>query len=686
MKTLVSKEIRETIKLAVLGALCLTAMLVLSYYNFSAQMRELLLGETDLRFPLQPLTGPEMRQNLMFFCVIFGGLLGWLQGHHDRQQGLWGFLLHRPVTLVTLFLAKTIAGLSLYALAAGLPLLVYITWAITPGHVAAPYESAMLLPVLAFFLFGLPFYFAGMLVGLRPVRWFGSRLIPIGAAIVIAACATVLPEFWQALLWLAAGTATLAVACAGSFHPQDGPAGRPAASGLATALALAAGWCLVFLVAGVMLGDVLGRSLPGRSWFYYVTGKDGMIYRVTRSSPGRTQITDLKDQVVLDPETHGPISVSGLQSRSSPSETVFTGSISERRSARWWSQAFAGNHQYRATPGAVWFYLPKLGRLAAYDTVTRRFSGTLGPEGFATNLAGSGAHFSGIRGDVFTTPETLYRVNVYERIVRPWFAVPAGEGPLLGVGQLHDREGLDHTIAATSNTVYIIHPDGGVEGSTPYQPSHPQYPVVRVCKLEPAGRFAIWFEPGFQTNQAAGFTLPARVQWINGAEQEASVELPVANRPSTASLDPEQIALAIVLPPLALEPLRWISGDPHFPAWKDWLQVSLPVTILIALPTGLWWMRRYRLARQTQLAWGFFLVLGGFPALLALFTARGWPARVPCPACRRRRVVNRGQCEHCGARFPGPARQGIEIFESEALVAVGSGPSEQAGVAPPSMH
>ena len=58
-------------------------------------------------------------------------------------------------------------------------------------------------------------------------------------------------------------------------------------------------------------------------------------------------------------------------------------------------------------------------------------------------------------------------------------------------------------------------------------------------------------------------------------------------------------------------------------------------------------------------------------AVLALLTLYDWPARETCAGCGRKRVVDREECEHCGAAFPPPEKTGAEIFdaESEAYVA-----------------
>ena len=90
-------------------------------------------------------------------CPIFGVALGWLQSRNEAHRDLWAFLIHRPVTRTEIFLGKTIAGLCLYILGAGLPLAVLWWWCEIPGHVAAPFEWAMVLPLLSFFLTGVGF-------------------------------------------------------------------------------------------------------------------------------------------------------------------------------------------------------------------------------------------------------------------------------------------------------------------------------------------------------------------------------------------------------------------------------------------------------------------------------------------------------------------------------------------------
>src|ERR1017187_10704352 len=176
MKTLVFKEFRENVKAAVLGMIIYALVLVVLYRDYVA-------SPTNMT---QPLSDSNLVFGTAWFCGIFGAVLGWLQVHNERRPDLWAFLIHRPMTRSGIFLAKVMAGLGLYALVVGLPLLGFIVWARLPGHVAAPFEFAMLRPVAAYALVGLLYYFAGMLGDLRQARWYASRALGVGVAIVVS--------------------------------------------------------------------------------------------------------------------------------------------------------------------------------------------------------------------------------------------------------------------------------------------------------------------------------------------------------------------------------------------------------------------------------------------------------------------------------------------------------------------
>src|SRR5262249_28167095 len=98
-----------------------------------------------------------------FFCltaVVFATGLGFLQVLFEARGDKRSVLLHRPLAPSCVFLAKAVAGLTLYALALGIPFVSLEVWFATPGNLAAPYHWQTGLPWLADILSGLVYYFA----------------------------------------------------------------------------------------------------------------------------------------------------------------------------------------------------------------------------------------------------------------------------------------------------------------------------------------------------------------------------------------------------------------------------------------------------------------------------------------------------------------------------------------------
>src|SRR4051812_9649662 len=127
MKQLILKELREQFKVAFVGLLILVVMLFVMFTAYGSQLVQLARnqggGNSNV---LQPLMNSEVLGQAAFFCAIFGALLGWLQIHAEKHPDLWAFLVHRPIPRTTILKSKILAGLLLYALGAGVPLLVFI--------------------------------------------------------------------------------------------------------------------------------------------------------------------------------------------------------------------------------------------------------------------------------------------------------------------------------------------------------------------------------------------------------------------------------------------------------------------------------------------------------------------------------------------------------------------------------
>src|SRR2546425_6048923 len=124
--------------------------------------------------PMTPM--PDVTQAFFYglTAVVFGAALGFVQIYFDGHGDKRSLLLHRPLSPSRIFLAKALAGVGLYVVALGIPFLCLESWMAAPATISAPYHWRTSLPWLADILSGLVYYFAGMLVAQRGVRWYGS--------------------------------------------------------------------------------------------------------------------------------------------------------------------------------------------------------------------------------------------------------------------------------------------------------------------------------------------------------------------------------------------------------------------------------------------------------------------------------------------------------------------------------
>jgi hypothetical protein len=190
IKALAFKELRELLGLAAAGGgLCLlVAAMLMGLEPFASWLHLNRLGT-----PFQERVFPP-------FIVVSGLLgiaLGFRQSAWEAGRGTFQFLLHRPVRRDVIFLTKLATGAGVFLLCTGLPLLLYALWAAAPGRNAAPFEWSM--TGFAWRLwFVMPLVYLGaFLSGLRPARWYGTRLLPLAACAMTAAGLIILPWWWQ---------------------------------------------------------------------------------------------------------------------------------------------------------------------------------------------------------------------------------------------------------------------------------------------------------------------------------------------------------------------------------------------------------------------------------------------------------------------------------------------------------
>ncbi len=178
MKSIIWKELRENLKWAALGFLCLLLADV-----FTLSFRRSMAGD---RFNGITLCNDTFLLVSAFGCSAIGAILGALQILPELRRDQWASLLHRPISRHAILVGKVIAGLILYGLATGLPLLASAVYVAMPGHFPAPFVPGLIAPPASDLLLGTVFYFTALLIGLHSGRWFASRgAFALGAVAVM---------------------------------------------------------------------------------------------------------------------------------------------------------------------------------------------------------------------------------------------------------------------------------------------------------------------------------------------------------------------------------------------------------------------------------------------------------------------------------------------------------------------
>ena len=134
----------------------------------------------------------------MYWCVgvALAIALGFRQSAWEPSQGTALYLLHLPLTRRSIFMTKLLTGIGLLLACTLLPILIYAAWAATPGTHPGPFEWSMTGTAFQIWILMPLAYLGAFASGIRPARWFGSRLLPLVAILVPAVFAFAVPPWW----------------------------------------------------------------------------------------------------------------------------------------------------------------------------------------------------------------------------------------------------------------------------------------------------------------------------------------------------------------------------------------------------------------------------------------------------------------------------------------------------------
>ena len=186
------KEIRETAWIA------LIALAGYLYFLSNEIGIALLPGQGQVHRQAIPFVSGEFLASFAVISVSLAIALGFWQSAVEWGRGTFLFLLHRPASRMALIGTKLWVGLGLYLICSLLPIVIYAAWAATPGTHASPFEWSMTAMIFKLWVTITILYLGSFLAGIRPARWYGTRLIPL-AAVAIPAVAIPLLPWWPIL-------------------------------------------------------------------------------------------------------------------------------------------------------------------------------------------------------------------------------------------------------------------------------------------------------------------------------------------------------------------------------------------------------------------------------------------------------------------------------------------------------
>ena len=137
--------------------------------------------------------------------VVIGGLalaLGLKQASWEFAHNTYYFLLHRPIDRSRIFWIKLAIGAVLLFGLGSVMILIYAAWAANPGSIGTPFYWSMTVSAWRWLICLSLVYLSAFLCGIRPARWFGTRLAPAATGIFAAAILHNFP-IWAEMLGVA---------------------------------------------------------------------------------------------------------------------------------------------------------------------------------------------------------------------------------------------------------------------------------------------------------------------------------------------------------------------------------------------------------------------------------------------------------------------------------------------------
>ena len=666
MKPIFWKELQQWWKLALGGFLAVAAL----HYSF---LKGTVFWPADIQHQSRDLTILGYQILNAVVAAIAGLVLGFAQVYPETHRDQWAFLVFRPLSRTHLFWGKTLAGLVLYALWAFLPWALAVGWIAWPGHVPAPFEIAMIYPGLIDLAAGIGFYFAAMIMALRPARWLGSRTWPILASLLGALILSQATTAVGATIVCVLGVTVLGLAAWGAFHQPEDIGRRPAVARLAFVLTMSAGGMVVVSFFVICLQILSQVSRPESEWTSYSLHNDGTLYRVRQRGSQLIEAHDLDGRPF--PFTSKDGRIGEFYSDMMPSAQIYFDPSTARQPGAFRRR----DHFYVEVPrpnefGERWVYRMSDHRVHGYDLTSKRHIGSIGPKGFTASGTEPAAadHFdtkgnlvleeSGMRGypgwmSVLPSSNQLFSVFVESREARRILTLDPGESLLKTALLTGDQTGS--FVVHTGKRIHIRSLGNGDDLvlPAPSTGNKPDSVQVGISKDEAIGSVIVWSgTPTVPPALSAGTIRHYdRLGNLISSRHVAKIE----NTSQSESFARQTAVCAV--PPIIVFAVSIFEG--HYLAFEDAGITALFTLILVLLLVATHrLLHRSGASSRERLGWLLTVLFGGVAGFLALLALRDDTATAPCAHCGKLRLLKAPSCPHCAPSATASQRDATEIF------------------------
>jgi hypothetical protein len=614
----------------------------------------------------------------VFGCAGAGMLLGFLQVLPELKRDRWAALLHRPVDRGQVFWGKALAGVVLYAVAAGLPLVFSIWQVATPGNFPVPFVPGMVKPGVADLIVGFGYYCAALLVALQGGAIL-LRALPLFAAFHVSFFSLHV-EFFRVVA--EAGVemiVVLGLAGWGAIYSGETLGRRPWVARLAFLVVVfygARGAGDLAKLLGVAAGTV-GQS----QYSYWWELDDGSSARFDTKNGVLLTVTDVNGKPFADPKYQKERAYNHrLGMNTATGHIGDSHGVHREHNERGYRETqtyFYENAPYLHPRTEQWFHINRETHYVGILPIEKREFAVLGADGFAgpgtkVRPFPENVDLDQLSGGllVIAAPDSLRFVNLSQRTIKE-VPLPAPP-PIYGICHAWARTGnssVDYKGVAFGTAMAVYDTEGQVVAMLPYRHDVDRWGRLWLGVLGSRDRFLVRYDPSDWIDRKTRQSMPSFVDVMDAKGNVLMANIVPHDSPEVegqlwSSFFGQRLQSPVFFfgemlyrrigAALGSTRLRDELAEQLGPEWAQTRRVG---TILVSVAMVLavlvyFWARRAQLPPRWVWGWAAATLVLGLGGLIVFWLAGARPQTVRCAACGQRRRIDDEVCGCCGAPWP----------------------------------